>query len=248
MQVNEWEEEICQLNLKLENLQKDQKDEILNLESICNDKVMTLETEIRDLHKKNVELELKQKPSNSCGNFLKTGDTSPNGRQTDAEKMWQKTKMRDPNTRVLSNSGLSTFTPHLPSSSRQGPSSLPVELVHNAQKDVRRLQELRRYIQEECDHLLLKKERLKEEVGQHSVNPWHAEQSCMSLDTYLRFGDGVHRDVQSSHSLHDVLTHVSAHHIDTPDIKEEDSLHLSSMEQAYKVADTYIVKRSLKGI
>ena len=38
-------------------------------------------------------------------------------------------------------------------------------------REVRRLQELRRIIQEECDHLLLKKERLKEEVGQ-SLSLW----------------------------------------------------------------------------
>jgi len=36
------------------------------------------------------------------------------------------------------------------------------------QQEVRRLQELRRYIQEECDQLLLRKERLKEEVEQLS--------------------------------------------------------------------------------
>ena len=48
----------------------------------------------------------------------------------------------------------------------QGPSSLPSDLVTSAQREVKRLQELRRIIQEECDALLLKKERLKEEVGQ----------------------------------------------------------------------------------
>jgi hypothetical protein len=37
-------------------------------------------------------------------------------------------------------------------------------------REVRRLQELRRIIQEECDSLLLRKERLKEEVG--LVGPW----------------------------------------------------------------------------
>ena len=44
---------------------------------------------------------------------------------------------------------------------------------------MRRLQELRRYIQEECDQLLLKKERLKEEVV------WHAEHNISVLDGCL---------------------------------------------------------------
>ena len=43
---------------------------------------------------------------------------------------------------------------------------MPSDLVTSAQREVKRLQELRRIIQEECDALLLKKERLKEEVGQ----------------------------------------------------------------------------------
>merc|ERR1712126_45072 len=42
------------------------------------------------------------------------------------------------------------------------------EEKESVQQEVRRLQELRRYIQEECDQLLLRKERLKEEVEQLS--------------------------------------------------------------------------------
>ena len=61
----------------------------------------------------------------------------------------------------------------------QGPQSLPSEIVSEAQREVRRLQELRRYIQEECDQLLLRKERLKEEVV------WHAEHNYASLDGHL---------------------------------------------------------------
>ena len=76
--------------------------------------------------------------------------------QTDSEKIWE----RAWNHRA--------YNPHISNSTTQGPQSLPLELISEAQREVRRLQELRRYIQEECDHLLLRKERLKEEVV------WHA--------------------------------------------------------------------------
>ena len=42
---------------------------------------------------------------------------------------------------------------------------LPLATIFTCCSEVRRLQELRRIIQEECDGLLLRKERLKEEVG-----------------------------------------------------------------------------------
>ena len=71
-----------------------------------------------------------------------------------------------------------SFSPHRVQLS-QGPQSLPSEMVSEAHREVRRLQELRRYIQEECDQLLLRKERLKEEVV------WHAEQNYASLDGHL---------------------------------------------------------------
>ena len=71
-----------------------------------------------------------------------------------------------------------SFSPHSVVVS-QGPQSLPSELVSEAHREVRRLQELRRYIQEECDQLLLRKERLKEEVV------WHAEHNYASLDGHL---------------------------------------------------------------
>merc|ERR550517_1985320 len=37
--------------------------------------------------------------------------------------------------------------------------------------EVRRLQELRRYIQQECDQLMLKKEQLKQDISQLEQNP-----------------------------------------------------------------------------
>ena len=71
-----------------------------------------------------------------------------------------------------------SFSPHSAVLS-QGPQSLPSELVSEAHREVRRLQELRRYIQEECDQLLLRKERLKEEVV------WHAEHHYASLEGHI---------------------------------------------------------------
>jgi hypothetical protein len=108
------------------------------------------------------------------------------------EKMWQKSMLKDPPPMTMSHAGLPTFTPHTPFQHRQvgqGPASLPTQLIHNAQKEVRRLQELRRYIHEECDHLLIKKARLKDQVGYQYVNMWHVEQSSRSLDAYISSGE-----------------------------------------------------------
>ena len=74
-----------------------------------------------------------------------------------------------------------SFSPHSALVS-QGPQSLPSEMVSEAHREVRRLQQLRRYIQEECDQLLLRKERLKEEVVWQL---WHAEHNYASLDGHL---------------------------------------------------------------
>ena len=74
------------------------------------------------------------------------------------------------------------FSAHSPSQVH-GPQSLPAELVGEAQREVRRLQELRRYIQEECDQLLLRKERLKEEVVLHAVPNYAALDGLMSFNS-----------------------------------------------------------------
>ena len=199
--------------------------------------MISLESEKNELEKSLTELQLKQKSSNTCDICCERGNISQNGRQTDAEKMSQKSMLGDTNPRTMSQSGLSTFAPHIPLSPRhggQGPTSLPLELVNNAHREVRRLQELRRYIQEECDQLLLKKDRLKEEVVHQSVNNWHAEQSSRSLDAYFRFGERVHRDGQPTDSLFDMATH------DSLCMKVADHFHLSSTDQSYKVVDIII--------
>ena len=90
--------------------------------------------------------------------------------QTDSEKLWERTQVQRLSSEVFS-------APH--QAPAAGPQSLPSEIVSEAHKEVRRLQELRRYIQEECDQLLLRKEKLKEEVV------WHAEQNYASLDGHL---------------------------------------------------------------
>ena len=166
----------------MENKDDEQKNQILNLELIWNQRVKTLESEKNELEKRNTELELKLASTDTSGIGYERGNIPPVGRQTDLEKMWQKSMLREPCHRTMSQAGLSTFTPHTPlaHNTGQGPASLPTELINNAQKEVRRLQELRRYIQEECDHLLLKKDRLKNEVGHQSVNLWHVEQSSLS--------------------------------------------------------------------
>ena len=81
--------------------------------------------------------------------------------QTDSDKLWERAK-----------SYKDIVNHQTCNSASQGPQSLPTELVSEAHREVRRLQELRRYIQEECDHLLLRKERLKEEVVWHAGNSY----------------------------------------------------------------------------
>ena len=98
--------------------------------------------------------------------------------QTDSEKLWERT-MCQKNFGVAS-SDTSMFKPHSPQISSQGPQSLPSELVSEAHKEVRRLQELRRYIQEECDQLLLRKERLREEVVWHAEHNYHQSSGLLS--------------------------------------------------------------------
>jgi len=63
--------------------------------------------------------------------------------------------------------------------------SVQDELDKNARQEVRRLQELRNYIQEECDSLLLRRDKLQEEVGCHSGYRWGHGQASTSCDTFL---------------------------------------------------------------
>ena len=196
---------------------------------------MSLESEKTKLGKINSELELELASTNPCDKGYGKGNIPPIGRQTDLEKMWQKSMVKDPHPMTMSQAGLSTFTPHTPFQHRpvgQGPASLPTELINNAQKEVRRLQELRRYIQEECDNLLLKKDRLKDEVGHQHVNLWHVEASSRSLDAYISNGESYARDVQAAHSLCDVV----AHGVATRGVKVEDCI--STSETPYKVVET----------
>ena len=107
--------------------------------------------------------------------------------QTDSEKLWERTLCQK-NFGVVSSEN-SMFKPHSPQISSQGPQSLPSELVSEAHKEVRRLQELRRYIQEECDHLLLRKERLKEEVVWHAGNNYFFKKQNLRPCTGLSFSN-----------------------------------------------------------
>ena len=124
--------------------------EVSNLKEKWNQKESKLEATVKELQQRNKELKLQL-------NSINRREINPNN-----------TFLNSFSTHAASPEGLSSFTPHTPldtfSKLTQGPASLPLELVNNARKEVRQLQELRRYIQEECDHLLLKKERLKEQV------------------------------------------------------------------------------------
>ena len=195
-----------------------------------NKKFKAREYENRELEEKYLEMK-NTLAANPCKACPRCEIKNQNGRPTDLEKMWNKSK---------SHSGVSSFTPHIPLMSMgQGPASLPIELVNNAQKEVRRLQELRRYIQEECDHLLLKKDRLKEEVGHKYSYPCTLEESSRSLDAYLCLAKQSHRDVKTTHSLWNMTAHESI---------IEQSLDLSSADQPYKVVDKILFPKSFLNI
>ena len=214
--MQEWEEEIAQLRLNLDNQEKNFKKQISDLEVIWSKKLQDMEQENSEIKGKYSVHQLRLESTMPCK------VCSENGRQTDLEKLWQKSK---------SKTGISNFKPHMPPmEAGKEPMSLPTELVSNAQKEVRRLQELRRYIQEECDQLLLKKDRLKEEVGD---NLWHVEQSSRSLDAYLFLGEGILRDFPVSRSVWDMAPHKKPSPCLTPDC-------------AYKVVDRITFFRFLQ--
>jgi len=152
-QVQEWEEEIAQLRLDLDNQEKSFKKQISDLEVIWNKKLKDMEQENNEIKEKYSVLKLKLENTHSYKICSEREKKPENRGQTDLEKLWQKSK---------SNTGFPSFIPHTPPEER--PMSLPTELVSDARKEVRRLQELRHYIQEECDQLLLKKDRLKEKM------------------------------------------------------------------------------------
>ena len=218
------------MKAKIVNLQQEHKNELSKNEVTWKKKFRAKECEKRELEEKYLELK-NFSAASPCKACPRCEIKNQNGRQTDLEKMWDKSK---------SHSGVSSFTPHIPLMSMgQGPTSLPIELVNNAHKEVRRLQELRRYIQEECDHLLLKKDRLKEEVGHKYSYPCPLEESSRSLDAYLCLGKQNHRDVKTAHSLWNMAAHRS---------NIEQSLDLSSADQPYKVVDKILFFRSFLNI
>ena len=155
----------------LENQEKEYQKQIKDHENIWNKKVVDLECEKEEINKKCSALELRL--HDICSKREKFDYISG---QTDLEKMWQKSK---------SQTGLPTFPAH---ENGQGCVSLPTELV----SDVRRLEELRHYIQKECDQLLLRKDKLKEEVGQSLSRATH------SYSIWETFGHGA------QHSMHNL--------------------------------------------
>ena len=94
---------------------------------------------------------------------------------------------------------------------------------------VRRLQELRRYIQEECDQLLLRKERLREEVSASLHHP-HATKHQPT-----HHGKG-HR-VEEEEEVEEVMVRTVATQAPSSllGVTHGPSLALSSLAHAYKV-------------
>jgi hypothetical protein len=173
-QVTEWEEEIVSLRGLLEEGERERA----VLEDQCRARVAAAEGHGREASEQLEELRWRLQEERAAGCECGQGPaSSPRGPA--GEPAWLQ-----PLPRSSSQAGLASaasFPSSMPVSPRQGPASLPAELVCSAQREVRlnvahrhslflqvrRLQELRRYIQEECDQLLLRKERLREEVAGH---------------------------------------------------------------------------------
>ena len=58
-------------------------------------------------------------------------------------------------------------------------------LEKDARQEAQRLEELKNYIQEECDQLLQRRDRLQQELGCQSGYSWGYGQSSTSMDTFL---------------------------------------------------------------
>ena len=156
IQIGEWEEEISNLKSELENKDKKHQEEIRKLESSHKDK----------MYKAECQLVLKDEE------IRKMQDQLVETSQTDSDKLWQKNQShKNLSSHLFQPSNLSCAG---------GPQSLPSEMLSEAQREVRRLQELRRYIQEECDQLLLRKERLREEVVWHAEHNYHQSSGLLS--------------------------------------------------------------------
>ena len=139
--------------------------------------------------------------------------------QTDSEKLWERTQSQK-HFGVVS-SDISMFQPHNPPMTSQGPQSLPSELVSEAHKEVRRLQELRRYIQEECDHLLLRKERLKEEVVWHADNQFYFKKKNLNSGMGRSFSS-----IQSGGGNDSDVWHDKSRNLDTEIVSMQNTISL----------------------
>ena len=130
------------------------------------------------------------------------------------------------------------------SPSRRQPSSLPPDLILASQADLQKLNELRRLVQEECDQLVTRKERLQREVVSSNGNwqqlfaPTHSfpnpsssasNGGSLSLDASFRFSEGSEPTSISSSQQHQQQPqqHQAQHF--------SPSSALSSLARAYKV-------------
>ena len=171
-EVNEWEEEISQLKLQIEEMQAIHKKEILIMKK-------EMEKERLSIQHKNIGgLELFSQKNDF--NFKKCGYYATlSKKRKNLESSWQRVVESDMNLRTSSAIEKDNLK-----SSALGPSSLPPDSVLNDQIEVKRLEELRQYMQEDCDQLLLKKERLKNEIARLTLK---MNDNCM---TCLPFSDG----------------------------------------------------------
>ena len=112
--------------------------------------------------------------------------------------------------------------------------SVQDELDKNARQEVRRLQELRNYIQEECDSLLLRRDKLQEEVGCHSGYRWGHGQASTSCDTFLLPNRNL-QQCQPFDSQDECCPRKSAFLVSKRKNISFPSEDLSSVAQAYKV-------------
>ena len=153
---------------ELETKERDHQEELKKLESSMKDK----------LYKAECQMVLQEDEIRKLEQHLRETDKKTS--QTDSEKLWERTQTGSTGANMMLASSVGCG---------QGPQSLPSDMVSEAQREVRRLQELRRYIQEECDQLLLRKERLKEEVV------WHVQHNFHQSGHYLTSHNSIYNSI-----------------------------------------------------
>jgi len=192
--VNEWEKEIEELKMEIESMETVHEEELLALKETLDSSVnANLQTNNVGTFYSHLQGTNRSELCHKCTDFA-----SLSNKRRHLELSWIKVVNLDTNEKLA-------FPPDqnlLTCSERYGPSSLPPDTETAYQQEVRRLQDLRRYIQADCDQLLLRKEKLQTEVSS-LMQTEEIEGSILSAGRKIEEHDSVEFDVP----VHDAYCH-----------------------------------------